>query len=77
MLAITVCQCNKEKVKHFDFNLPAAYQFAVFVLICIRPPFVAPSAVVPEHMTRGGQGTPGGEEGGVCVTGRRLRQLGG
>ena len=28
LLAITVCQSNKGKVKHFDFNLSAVYHFA-------------------------------------------------
>lgn len=65
LLAITVCQRNKEKVKHVHFNLSAVYQIAIFVLICIRPPFVVPSAV-HEHMTQGGRDTRGGE-GGVCV----------
>lgn len=65
LFAINVRQCNKEKVKHVHFNLSATYQTAIFVLICIWPPFAEPSAV-HEHMTQAGWGTTEGR--GVYVT---------
>lgn len=74
LLKITARQCSTEKVKCFYFYLSAKYQLAIFVLICISPPFVAPSAL-PEHMTQGGRGTRGGE--GECVCVRGVKQLGG